>query len=110
MSTPIMTRLDNVPSMPRFSRVFRITIVLESEIKAPNHSDGTHSQPSIRPMAKPYAVVKTICMGVPMMAILRTGFNSLKENSNPSANSRSATPISAIFSILRTSDTVTPPV
>ena len=49
-------------------------------------------------------------IGVPMSAIARTSFNSLKEKSSPMEKRRSATPISASSSTRGMSVTVTPPV
>ena len=43
---PSITRLDSVPSRPCAWIVFSATIVLDSEMSAPNQSAGRHSHPS----------------------------------------------------------------
>jgi len=53
MSIPSITRLERVPSNPWFIKVFRMTMVLETETRAPNQIEGIHSQPSQRPIREP---------------------------------------------------------
>ena len=110
MSMPIITLLERVPSQPWFIRVLRITMVLDSEMQAPSHSDAFHPQPVKEPIPKPRPMVRMIWMGVPMRAIFLTGLRSLRENSRPRANSNNATPISASRSISGMLETIMPPV
>ena len=93
-----MTRLDSVPMRPWLSRVLRMTMVLDSEKTAPSHNDACQDQPSQPPTSQPNPMTRTIWMGVPMRATLRTGLRSRRENSSPMPNSSSATPISASIS------------
>ena len=48
ISIPIITLADRVPSTPCSPRVLRTTAVLESEIRAPSHTDSTHPRSSRR--------------------------------------------------------------
>ena len=50
ISMPIMTLLDSVPSQPWFIRVFKMTMVEDSEISEPNQRAVFHSQPNSRPI------------------------------------------------------------
>ena len=49
---PSITRLDSVPRRPCAWIVLSATIVLDSEMSAPNHSAGRHSQPRRQPEAE----------------------------------------------------------
>ena len=110
ISIPIITLLDKVPISPLFIRVFRITMVLEREMRAPNQIEDFQSQPIIWPIPYPMAIVSSIWMGVPIRAIFLTGCRSLRENSRPRANRSRATPISARSSISWILVIVRPPV
>ena len=85
-------------------------MVLESEITMPSTRDTRHSRPSAAPIPNPHPIRTSTCTGVPMSAIARTSFSSLKEKSSPIEKRSSATPISARSSMRGMSDTVTPPV
>ncbi len=45
INIPTITRLDRVPIRPWFSSVFNRTMVLDNDIKAPNHMECIHGQP-----------------------------------------------------------------
>ncbi len=110
INMPIMTRLERVPMRPWLIKVLSKTIVLERAIMPPNQVEAAQSQPKSWPMPKPNAILSRIWMGVPIRAMWRTGFSSLRENSMPRAKSSRATPISASNSMSWISTTVMPPV
>ena len=106
---PSITRLESVPSRPCAWMVLSATMVLDSEMIAPNHTAGRHSQPSPSPMARPRAIVGSIWVTPPMRATRRTGASSLNDTSRPRENSSSTTPSSAMRSMSWTLPTVGPP-
>ncbi len=109
-SMPIITRLESVPRRPWACRVLSTTMVLDRETQPPNHTDSCQLQPITRPSSQPVPMISSSWMGVPIRAMARTGRSSLSENSRPSANSSSATPISASSSMSWGSEIQAPPV
>ena len=103
-----MTRLDSVPSRPCAWIVFSATIVLESEMRAPNQIAAWRGQPRAAASPAPSAVVRAICRTAPPNATARTGARSRNDSSRPSEKSRSATPSSASCSMLPALATVRP--
>ena len=69
-SRPIITRLASVDMVPVAASVFSTTIVLESEIIAPNHNASMNGMPAtLWPSQVPKAAVTMICSGPPMSAM-----------------------------------------
>ena len=92
---PTSTRPWRVCSSPRSSSNRASTIVLATEITTPTTSPCSGGQPRSAPTATASAILTTVPVGPPTSATHFTRSRSLSENSRPTANISSTTPISA---------------
>ena len=105
---PIMIRPCRLWSSPRSRSNRASTIVLAGDTTMPMTAPATGLQPSRLPTASPTAVDRTMPIGPPTSAIHFTPIRSFSENSIPSENISSTTPISANSSNVWMSETAGP--
>jgi len=92
---PIITRPWRERSSPRSSSSRARTIVLATDTTIPTIAPSSRLQPRAAAVASPSAMDRTMPSGPPRTATHFTRRRSFSENSIPSENIRSTTPISA---------------
>ena len=92
MPRPSATRACGLSISPRPMSILSATIELEMAKAPPSRSAAPNVQPPANPAAVPRSTVSGIWIAPPSSAARRTRITSLRENSTPSPNIRSATP------------------